>query len=690
MIIEALIVEQEEITIKELSQKIDVSSRTIQRDLSQIKSILDSYQLQLIRKSGVGIQIIGNEQVKQELVHQLKKITLREYTLDERLTIIFCILYKATEPVKLFTLSKDLNVSISTVSADLVKLEEQLRPFQLSIFKKRGYGVELSGSENAKRSAISYAISKYLKEEGLFCLINEKIHQKSITDEDPVSKRLVQLIDKEKLRIIEIAMKDLYPNVALSMTDSAYVSLIVHIALAIERILQGDTITIDQSYLKQIAYEPEYPVAKNIIKLLENHFQIDIPKSEIGYIIMHLKGSKLRQQEGGLVATSNLELYRQAKKLIEEMEKQTGFHLSTNQSLLEGLVAHLKPAIHRIEQNMGIVNPLLEEVQTNYSDLFAQVEGAVKNVFPKLQVPKEEIGYLVMHFGAVLIEALSKGDLKAYVICSSGIGTSKLLASQLILEIQEIAEVSNISIFDLNKLEMTITDRDLIISTVYLQDFQREYIMVNPFLTPEVIEQVQLYARRKNLVQKTNPIVKEIPKTVDALTDKIKRIREYSEIIVTVLTNFQLLILKEQTTVKNYLQEICTLLEERQIIEEKNRVVDALLEREKSGGVGIPGTKLGLYHTRSNYIQKPAFEIYKLESAIWIKGMDGNDVKVDTFLILISPVFIGKAGLEVLSFISTLIIQNEQSTHLFETAEKSRVHSFLAIEFERFIKENVN
>lgn len=136
MLIEALIEEQEEVTIKQLSEKIDVSSRTIQRDLSNIQSIIDTYQLKLIRKSGVGVQIIGKEQIKQELVQQLKKIMLREYTLEERLTFILCILYEATEPVKLFSLSKDLNVSISTVSADLLKLEEQLRPIQLSILKK--------------------------------------------------------------------------------------------------------------------------------------------------------------------------------------------------------------------------------------------------------------------------------------------------------------------------------------------------------------------------------------------------------------------------------------------------------------------------------------------------------------------------------------------------------------------------
>ena len=689
MIVEVLIVEKEEITIKELSRKIDVSSRTIQRDLNNIQNILDSYQLKLIRKSGVGVQIIGDEQRKLELVQQLQKFKQREYTLEERQTLILCILYEATEPIKLYSLSKDLGVSISTVSADLMKLEEQLQPVQLSILKKRGYGVELSGTENAKRRAISYALSKTLKEEGLFSLIKDKIHQNSSKYEDPISERLMHLVDREKLGMIEEAMKELYPDFSMSMTDSAYVGLIVHLALAIERILQGENITIDEAYLKQISLEPEYPTAKKIINMLMERFQVDIPEAEVGYITMHLQGAKLRQQEGVLVESSNLELYRLAKNLIREMEKQTSFTLSDNESLLEGLVTHLKPAIYRIEQNMGIVNTLLEEIRTNYKDLFNQVKDATQIVFPKLVFPDEEIGYLVMHFGSALIGVLGKGDLKAYIICSSGIGTSKLLASRLLREIQEISEVANISVFDLNKLADTITDRDLIISTIYLQDFQSEYIMVNPFLTAEEIKQVQLYARRKMLIQKTFPPVKESHSTVNALTEKISKLHQYSGVMVEVLNNFHLSLLEEQSTVRQYIQQICQLLESRQVITDEEMVVEALLAREKSGGIGIPGTKLALYHTRDEYVQKPSFTIHKLKHDICIKGMDESDMEVDTLLVLLSPKSFFTAGLEVLSLISTLIIENEGNTQLFGTGDEFQLQTFLAKEFEVFIKDNI-
>ena len=112
-------------------------------------------------------------------------------------------------------------------------------------------------------------------------------------------------------------------------------------------------------------------------KLLLNYrarFQIEIPEAEIGYITMHLQGAKLRQNEGELLEASNLQTVMQAKKLIQCMEDATGYDLMNNAPLLEGLVTHLKPAIYRIQQNMGITNPLLQSIRKDYEELFQIVK----------------------------------------------------------------------------------------------------------------------------------------------------------------------------------------------------------------------------------------------------------------------------------------------------------------------------
>jgi mannitol operon transcriptional antiterminator len=688
MIIEALIVEEEEVTIKKLSELIDVSARTIHRDLNKIKDFLGSYHLTLIRKSGVGVQIAGLDKDKLELKQQLGRLNFREYTLDERQTMILCILYESSEPVKLYTLAKELRVSIATVSADLIKLEEQLQPLQLSIIKKRGYGVELAGTEKAKRRAISFAIAKTLKEEGLFSLIKEQIQQQTRNQGDSISNRLMHLVDRNKLLIIEEEMRDLQQELQISMTDSSYVGLMVHLGLAIERIMLGENIEIDDLYLKQLRQEPEYPMAEKIIDKLKKRFQIDIPNAEVGYITMHLQGAKPRQQEGMLHEASNLEMYMQVKKLVQIMEETSGSSLINNNSLLEGLVTHLKPAIYRITQNMGIFNPLLKDIQRDYEELFEQVRMATEKVFPTLSIPDEEIGYLVMHFGSAMLNLKEKGDLKAYIVCSSGIGTSKLLASRLKQDVNEIADVINISLFELNKL--SISERDLVISTIDLKGFHREYIMVSPFMTKGEIHQVKLYARRKMMLKRQDASGKGSHSNAEVLMERMEMLHLYTGAISKILTNFHLIGPTNQLSVMECISNACNQLEREHIIKDARSVSDALFAREAIGGIGIPGTKLALYHTSSEEVCEPSFTMYKLEQPVVMIGMDGNKMDVQTLLLLLSPRPYHAPGLEVLSLISTMIIENAYSIKLFETDDERSVHSYLAKKFEHFISEKLN
>jgi mannitol operon transcriptional antiterminator len=688
IILEELIDRNEEVTIKELSEKIDVSPRTIHRDLNTIEKLLCTYNLELIRKTGVGMQIVGLETNKEILKQQLYTFSSREYTLDERQTMILCTLYESSEPVKLFALANELGVAIATISSDLIKLEEQLIPFQLLIVKKRGYGIEISGSEKAKRRAMSYVIAKTLKEDELFSFIKERIQKKSWNRGNAISERLFHLVDREKILIIEDVMQELNRVLPFPITDSAYVGLIVHLTLAIERIMLGENIQMDTMYLEQLEKEPEYHIAQEIITKLSARFQIEIPKAEIGYITMHLQGAKLRQHEGQLLEASNLETFMQAKKLIQYFEDATGDDLRDNAPLLEGLVTHLKPAIYRIRQDMGITNPLLKNIRKDYEDLFQIVKNAVGKVFPELRIPDEEIGYLVMHFGSVLLGLKGEKNLKAYIVCSSGIGTSKMLVSRLQREIPEITEIVNVSLFELNELQ--ISDRDLVISTIYLQEFLKEYMIVSPFMTQEEIKQVQLYARRQMLIKKPVALVNHGNSTVDEITNRMKNIHLYTGTVAELLSDFQHSSHTEHMSVEKCIRVACNQLEKKKIINNAEVVADALFAREAIGGIGIPETKLALFHTRHEQVLKPSFTIQTLRDPIVMTAMDGTDSEVHHLLLLLAPYSYHEQGLEVLSYISSLIIENEKSIELFESNDGKLIHSYLAKKFELFIDEKIN
>ncbi|HDR6289171.1 TPA: BglG family transcription antiterminator [Bacillus cereus] len=693
LLLEILLEKNEEMTVKDLADEIDVSVRTIHRDLKGIEDILNDYNLNLVKKSGVGIQINGEQTNIEKLKFVLFNLTYNEYTPDERQTMILCTLLDSTEPFKLIALANDLNVTIATISNDLTKLENRLKHFDLSLIRKRGYGVEILGTETAKRKAMSSIISENFAEVEFLTLVRENIQKKTLQQTDSISEKLLGLVEKKKLLVVEKVIEEINEELSYFIADSAYIGLVVHLALTIERIIQGENINIDQAYLETLETSPEYKIAEKIKRKLKTVFNITIPKAEVGYITMHLQGAKLRHNKQDLIEESSFQVAIHAKNLIQFVGEQLNENLISNISLFKGLMTHLKPAIYRIKQNMRITNPLLPKIKEIYRDLFTIVKKGVEKTFPDLSIPDEEIGYLVLHFGSVLLKNHKTENLKALIICSSGIGTSKILATRLKQEIPEIMHLHNVSVFELNQIN--IEEFDLIISTINLPNFSQDYIVVSPILTKTELKKIRKYIReqihirefnKQAFVLDTKPLYINNPKET---VDNMLIIQNYSKSISTILQGFRVVESIEPQAVHHLLEEACALLYKQGIIQDVDLVVRALLEREKLGGLGIPNTKLVLFHSRNEYVLSPSFSIHRLVEPISVKAMDRAELEVTTILLLLSPEQLSKEGLEILSFISSLIIENEESISLFESKDENITSSYMATKFEQFFDEKI-
>lgn len=692
-ILEILLSTTDELTVKELADTIQVSVRTIHRDLKNLEDVLKEYDLSLLKKSGVGVQVSGSEQRVNDLKIFLFSLSHIEYTPEERQTIILCALLEAKDAIKLVGLANDLNVTVATVSNDLNKLEERLQTVELFLIRKRGYGVEIQGSESAKRRAMSSMISEHIDESEFLALVRENIQRKSTQQTDSISERLLGLVEKKKLLIVEQVIKDISEELSYSMADSAYIGLVVHLALAIERILQGENITIDPVYLENLQSTPEYKIAEKIIKQLETVFQVDIPTAEIGYITMHLHGAKLRHDKEYLIEDSSFQIAIKTKHLIQYVGERLHQDLTSNRSLFEGLVVHLKPALYRIKQNMGISNPLLHKIKGDYPELFSVVKSSMETTFPDVTIPDEEIGYLVMHFGSVLFRQPVTENLKALVICSSGIGTSKMLATRLQQEFPEMRRVQNVSLFELPNINMD--EYDIVVSTIALSGFNNGYIQVSPILNESEIEKIKSHLKRhatKQTVSKEStlsPVEVLYPQNMRQIVEGMHSIREYIEIITTILDGFTVKEVRNSLSIDELLVEICTDLYKKDVITNVMAVVNALLKREQIGGLGIPGTSLALFHTRSAFVPSPAFTIYTLGQPIQVQAMDNSLIEADSILLLLSPEQSSSRILDVLSYISSLVIDSDDSISLFQSKNYEWIAAYLATQFNTYFHEKI-
>src|SRR4051794_39186667 len=99
-ILEILLRERDGITIREIAEEVQVSSRTVHRELKDLENLIKRYELKLKKKAGTGLLIQGKQENLEELKQALLGMTPNEYTPDERKTLTLCTLLEATEPVK--------------------------------------------------------------------------------------------------------------------------------------------------------------------------------------------------------------------------------------------------------------------------------------------------------------------------------------------------------------------------------------------------------------------------------------------------------------------------------------------------------------------------------------------------------------------------------------------------------------
>ncbi|MFQ9345607.1 MAG: PRD domain-containing protein [Coprococcus sp.] len=104
----------------------------------------------------------------------------------------------------------------------------------------------------------------------------------------------------------------------LTLTENSYVGLVIHISIAINRILKGEVIESNAKWQEELSKDEDYRLAEEIVEELEEEFEIQIPDVEISYICLHIKGSK--HEKVALEGTEVLDLEnREVQQLLNQM-----------------------------------------------------------------------------------------------------------------------------------------------------------------------------------------------------------------------------------------------------------------------------------------------------------------------------------------------------------------------------------
>jgi mannitol operon transcriptional antiterminator len=589
---------------------------------------------------------------------------------------MLCRLLEEKEPVKLFLLAREVQAAIPTVGRDLDELEPQLERSGLQLVRKRGYGVEITGLETAKRQFIVWMAEEYLDHSDWFG------QGAAPSEQWPVNRRLLELVGRDTFLQIEQSLWQQAEEWLNGLKESDYTRLLIRLSVAVSRI-RGD----------HLVPEPAGGEADSLsdvrtIQLVRfaKSLELYLPPGEAVFLHSLFEEARGRAADVSAVILEKygLDLAERTIDFIRSVEDKLNMQVGKDRSLLDGLIRHLGPALERLGRGEPIRNPLLPQIKKDYEVLFYTVKESAQAAWPEMAIPDEEIGYLTMHFGAAAERwKLTPHHVKALLVCTSGIGSSKLLAVRISKEIPQIDLVGHFSWYEAS--HMPTDQYDLIISTVDLPVEPERYIKLSPLLTREETERLRSRLRLMALAERL-PEASRVQAQDAGVWTRLKTMEPYVREIVSLLEPFDVYELDNkgyEGNLERLLHSMLASLRNQGAVSDEAKVVQDLLDRELQGSVLIPDTQLALYHTRSEWVREPVLAVFRLRSA-QPAGSDSDALARQVFLML-APKALNKQALEVLSEISAMLLQPEL-IRLFEEEDAERIRSFMASNLEHYIK----
>ncbi|PNQ84316.1 BglG family transcription antiterminator [Paenibacillus polymyxa] len=673
-IVEYLLEQPHEVTAGEIAEKINVSTRTVHRELGAVECWLAVHEVKLEKKSGIGIYVDADPNQLASLREQLLQTKSDDYSAEERKIVVLCMLLDTQEPIKLLALASDLKVTVTTVSHDLDELRGWIADRGLVLVRRRGYGVEITGREIDKRRAISELALEYLDESALFS------GREELRPVTRVTEKLLEMIGRENLLTVENALWQPHDQWLKNMVESKYMELLIQICVSLARLRLGYVVDHRASlpYSKTDSEENimlRTAMVERICTELSAALAIDFPDQERSYFRLLFRDAE--DHSTRLLPLDDLVLLELVHELIRRVETETGTPLAEDRVLREGLIAHMAPVLKRLREGKSIRNPLLQQIRKDYGSLFDSVKKAAADM-TEMEVPDEEIGFLVMHFGASLerLRQLQR-EVRAIVVCTSGIGSSRLLATRLAKELPQIKIVDRASWYEATRIPKE--DYDLIISTVELPLEPDRYLKISPLLTQEESDRLRHFIQHITLNQLNDHPQEQAVQPGQGM-EWLTGLRKSLEEIVHIVQQFQVYPLENQgMDMSATIEAICMLEAVRGNVTEPSVVAEQLVERERQGSQVISDTSVALIHTRSPYVRQPSLTLYRLAEPL----LADVDEQVECVLLMLGPRELPKESLEVLSEISALLLQEDMIT-LLEHGSRDQIANYISSELAEF------
>ncbi len=460
-----MLVADEFVSRTEIASKIMVSPRKVQNIIQQMDEFLSKFGVNILSKPGKGngyylsnrnIYIIKNVR------KSLNSISSGEIDKEYRQRYIIWSLF-TNEYINIQQVADELFVSDRVIRLDVDEIKEIFKAYNLSINKYSNKGICVDGNEKDIRRFLTGKLFIYAKQ-GMI----------SITEQDLVNLKEQIVINCEKYE---------YPIIDYSIENMA-----IHFLIMVERVLTGH----NSSNYKAVERNDEVAksISNNIIRYLEAKYTVILSEFEEDYIYLQV----LLKKENKLSLDTKVDerICNLVLSMLRMIDGTYNTKLEDDFDLCMNLNIHFIMLLKRLEYDMQLDNPMINEIKSNYHYSYELASFGADYLNKELSctLHEGEIGFIALYLQLSLSEKNDKKKNKILIVCASGKGISEIVKRNFKLHFKDY--IGSLDVISMNGLiKKTIKDYDYIFSTVPIdKKLEKPIFYISGFLQDEDVKNV--------------------------------------------------------------------------------------------------------------------------------------------------------------------------------------------------------
>jgi len=443
-----------------LSSLANISQRTLRYEVGNINDIIG---LDFILSDKNGYYIADDAKYSD---------ILKQVTITDAIQLYKQISFELLEQTELsvYDLANNLCVSESTIYGTISELNEKVQPYHLKVFRK-GDNIRMDGTEQGKRLLLSHYLFREMGTitTDLFRFGNY------FTDFslDDIHEMVTETLDEQNIYLDDIFIKN----------------IIINIAICMQRILNGSTIT-DLPEIEIDEEDPSVIFLRSICAKAHTDFNVTVCDADFSYMLMLITGSfKDISLSGQEYILHNKSFADEIQHILDKTNARFNINLDYSQ-FFDQFVLHVHYLLLRAKSAAYFKNDISSSLRFSHPliyDISVYIAFQLQKTYD-VHLSDDEIGLIAIYIGTALTSDNIYQPMKIVIICPNYNQLRHNIAKQLN---ETLGDKISITGFANGYLEIGQMQYDLILTVIKDATCVTPAMDISPIITPYQLHRIE-------------------------------------------------------------------------------------------------------------------------------------------------------------------------------------------------------